>query len=215
MSRKHLTSAELSKLQHWIQASQNHPRDQGYAAIISIMLHTGARMDEVAKAVLSDIDFEDFTISLKGSKGSKDRQPSLPPSLVSQIQALMSVKQLQGSDALMSLISRVYRKRLRYLQTQSSKEMIRRYWRQKRQQIFQDPAFDKGLHCLRHTVGVIAARTTKNIVAVSGLMGHKSLDSTRHYMEAVSTAKTSKAVLGALSGDTTEDEEETTKLGVG
>ena len=166
---KFLNDVELKKLKKLLKKNRGE-RD---AILISIGLYTGARCQEILNIRKRDI--KNKTITIRGLKGSNDR--TIP--IVNKefyIDLLQYIKELNNDDKLFNISTR----------------RVRAIWE------LYKPNPNLGFHCLRHTVGVLLYSSSKDILAVKTILGHKSIDSTMIYMNFVESNKVLKEVMKCL-----------------
>ena len=157
----------------------NEHRD---SILIRLFFYTGARGCELLK--LTPKDFSDRgAVTIKGAKGSNDRTIPLTSDdylFPTEVREYIKSRNIQPTERIFKISSR----RLR---------QIWDFWR---------PNSHKGIHSIRHTVGVQLFLNCKNIHVVKTVLGHKSLTSTQVYLDYVESQRSlGKDMKGFLKKD--------------
>lgn len=167
---KALTASEIDALFSVI--STDTPEGARDLALLEFMYATGARVAEVSGVVLSDVDYHQGTVLLRG-KGSKERIVPLYPLAVKTLEHYCAHARPQlgqpSSDSI-------------FLSTrgnQMSPEAIRR--------VLKKYCIAAGLpshvspHSLRHTFASDLLKNGANLRSVQELLGHENLSTTQVY----------------------------------
>ena len=140
-------------------------------ALITMMLHTGLRVSEVAKLRMSDLSISPRkgTLTVHGGKGGKFRQVPLNADARKALQAYLGERPEVGDGDFLFLGQRGGA-----LKPPGIYHLIRRY------------AYDVRLeevtpHTLRHTFGKNLVDAGVSLNRVAQLLGHESVDTTRIY----------------------------------
>ncbi len=147
---KYLLASELSCLVALLERTEG--RD---AVLLLTLLKTGARAQELLDVAITDLNKEDKTIFIRGSKGSKDREIPLSPKLFKRIVAIAPEN---------GLLFPISYKRLFQI------------W-----QMYKP--VNKKLHSLRHTFAIELYKKTKDLRLVQTALGHKSINNTMIYSD--------------------------------
>lgn len=149
--------------------------------LIKMLLHTGARAQEILNIQANDLDLENKTVMIRGLKKSNDRELPLPPQLFAK---LLEQSRVEPTRPVFDI------------------SYIRLY------QIWNEhcPTRGKGPHAARHTVGINLYKKHNNLNLVKLVLGHKSITNTIIYSEYVfKTSELRKLVCGKT--DKPEEEE--------
>ncbi len=136
--------------------------------VLELLLYTGARAGEILQLVPSDLNWNNRSVYLRGTKKSRDREIPLPRDLYSRL-----VHLVPGKGA--RLFPFGY-------------DNLRRIW------LLYRPV-DKGLHSLRHTAAINLYKKTRDIKLVQLFLGHRSLTNTQIYTEFVYSQEALRSVL--------------------
>lgn len=162
---KFLSDEEVVNLKVALQLLQK--RDPRNTALLELLLATGARCSEVLNVTKADLDVNEFTVYIRGTKNSRDREVPLSDDLFMRLLAI--------SPDVGRLFPISYHRLL---------QIWRGYYPGK-----------KGLHSIRHYVGVSLYRRTKDIKLVQTLLGHKSMTNTEVYLNFVSSKESLRLAL--------------------
>lgn len=146
--------------------------------LLQLILYTGARGCEILKLRSQDFSFTHLggTVTVKGAKGSNDRTIPLPSKLSTDLQKFLAglAKGVPPFDI--------------------STRQLRNIWDQYR------PNPNKGVHCLRHTAGVLLFLNCRDILVVKAFLGHKSITNTMVYLDFVLGARELKKHMKGMWG---------------
>lgn len=142
------------------------PRD---TVMIWLLLHTGARAQELLNVTTLDVDAGEQTVFIKGLKDSDNREIPLPPWLFKKLHRIMPAE---------GPVFPITYNRLRQI------------WQEYR-------PVAKTLHSLRHTFAINLYRKNKDILVLKMALGHRSLGNTMIYAHyQYKTSEMRKAILG-------------------
>ena len=178
-SSKVLTDAEDQALLNMLNRSTC--RD---SLMLRLLRDYGMRCGELLSLRSCDINPIDKTITIHGSKGSRDREFPLPDDLFERLMAQVRINLIKNNHGYDKVFPITYRRLCD----------IWAFWR---------PA-KKGLHSLRHRAAVRLYRQTKDIQFVQRVLGHKFLITTLIYQEFVYTQDEFRKVFLADSNHGTE-----------
>ncbi len=139
-------------------------------AVLAIMIFAGLRLSEVANLKRRDVDFETETITIRQGKWNKDRQIPISSRLMYFLYEYAEAKNKQDSQHI-HFFSSV--KRDEPIQTRGIQLVCRKI--RDRSGVKFSP------HMLRHTFATLTYRGSRDIYAVSGLLGHSSVETTKIY----------------------------------
>lgn len=144
-----------------------------YTLMLLLLRTYGMRTGELLQVRTRDINHQTRSLMIRGTKGSNDREFPLTSPLYKRIKKL--------TDTCLDDDERVFK---------YCRQFLCQLWHKYR------PA-PKGLHCLRHTVGVELYRKTRDIKLVQNVLGHKSIVNTNIYLEFCYNMETFRRVFGA------------------
>ncbi len=139
-------------------------------AILAIMLFAGLRLTEVANLKRLDVDFENQTITVRQGKWNKDRQIPIASRLRYFLHEYVEARGKSESGHI-HFFSSVKRDKPIFPR---GIQLICRKVRDKSGVKFSP-------HMLRHTFATMAYQGSRDIYAVSGLMGHSKVETTQIY----------------------------------
>ena len=141
--------------------------------LIQLILFTGSRSCEVVGGVSPDgtevgVRFRDFTwkesaVTIRGAKGSNNRTVPLPAEFCRRLMGFIELERRRNPDELVFSIST---------------RQLRHIWDQYR-------PCQKGIHCLRHTAGVLLYLNCRDINIVRAFLGHRNINNTMVYLDFV------------------------------
>lgn len=158
-----LTSKEVGELIPAI----NHPLIQ---LVVLTLFYTGLRITECLKLELTDVDFQQNTITVKHGKGDKRRVIPLHSELKIHLQAYIQNWRIKGKTERLFLTER----------TNSLSDV---YVNKVLKETVEKLKWDKHVTChvLRHSFASALVQNNVNIVAVQQLLGHANLKTTSSY----------------------------------
>lgn len=155
-STKFLTREEDARLLKLLSTSRNELATQ-----LKLLRFYGMRSGELLALRLMDINKDEKTIYIRGSKRSNDRELPLNDEIFIDL--------LKSADGCVSEKSRIFN--------------ISYWGLKKRWDVSRFRPGKKKLHSLRHTFGVEMYKKTKDIKMVQKLMGHRSIRNTMIYVD--------------------------------
>jgi len=154
---KYLLDPEFERLQYILTSFQD--KDPRNCTLLWLLMHTGARAQEVLNLRLEDLNSYEETVFLRGLKGSSDRELPLPTWLFERV-----LKESTRADN--GVIFPITYNRLRQI------------WEHFR-------PVHKKLHALRHTFAIRLYKKTKDIRLVQVALGHRNITNTMVYADYV------------------------------
>jgi integrase/recombinase XerD len=170
---QHLTPNEYHTLLKALPNSK-HPM----APLIELIARTGMRSHELLLHRPEHIDLKNGMILIKAAKGSKDRLVPAPK---------VWLKTIVGRE-------------ISVTNGESLKRMLRDAWERIRLEVFGHGYGAVTLHSLRASFAVALYQSTKDILLVQELLGHRALSSTMVYVRLVQGIERRGDVLKALNG---------------
>jgi integrase len=138
-------------------------RDQ---VMMNLTLHLGLRAQELVNIRIKDIEPESYQITIQGLKGGRKR-------------------------AYAAINKKLWRKLKRYIKEQDPKDQLFPVSVQTAKNIFKKYArlaglnSDFSIHSLRHTCGILRAKSGDSPIAIMLWLRHRSISSTMVYVEQV------------------------------
>ncbi len=178
-SKDSLKPIEVNRLLGSINRSTtNGLRDY---AIINLMVRTGMRCIEVARANVRDLRLEDerwiFYIQGKG-RWAKDRALGVTPKIVSPIAEYIEAHSLQESSPL--FLNHSYVSNNTRITTVTISKIVKKYLRAMGIDTLKISA-----HSLRHTAAITALKNGADILAVQSMLGHRRVETTMIYQRSI------------------------------
>lgn len=174
---KYLTLEDSQKLLNISKNDDNNKNKDRDFAIITIFLNCGLRLSELIAINISDINFDDFRLTVIG-KGNKERAIYLNKACVNAIQDYLKVrptnpkKDSKNSDKALFLSS--YKQRI-------SKRTVENIVTKELQKAGLDTT-KYSTHKLRHTAATLMYKYGEvDIRALQELLGHQSISTTEIY----------------------------------
>lgn len=145
-------------------------RDQ---ALLELLYASGARIAELARLVVTDVDFADASVKLFG-KGSKERIVPLYPLALDTVRTYLEQGRpmLLGDAAIDALFVSTRGKAM-------SADSLRRVFKQRAAQVGLDPRLHP--HDLRHAFATDLVEGGADLRSVQEMLGHASLSTTQVY----------------------------------
>ena len=150
------------------QPNKRYPTGLRNKAIISLMLHCGLRVSEVADLRPANINITKGKLRVESGKGNKDRNLAIPEYLIDLLNSWRK-KRPEGPFFFSTLNGK--KLSIRYLQ-----QMVKRYG--------QKAGINKNIspHTLRHTYATQYYRQTKDIETLRRILGHSDISTTTIYI---------------------------------
>ena len=173
----YLNQNQLTKLLEFLESKRN---EDPWCCAIELLVHSGMRTQELAILSSDKIDLIQGRIKVKAVKGSNDRQVPIDLELL---------KSFMES-----------RRHYAHIEVDSFKRMLRERWDKVKLECFGFNAPKVSLHGLRATFAMSQyAALNNDVLMVKQLLGHKSILSTMHYVEACQLEQKEEMILGAFS----------------
>lgn len=150
---KYLLEPEIAALNQTLTKFQDS--DPRNAALLWILIHTGARATEALNIRAEDVNMHDKTVFIRGIKGSNDREIPLPDWLFKLV-AKLAAKPGPIFDISYNRLFQIW-------------ELYR-------------PCHKK-LHSLRHTFAIDLYKRSKDIRLVQVALGHRNITNTMVYAD--------------------------------
>lgn len=177
MLNRDLSDQKLMELKMYLRLARKakNDKERHFALMLEVLLRTACRVDELCNIRVNDIDLVDKKINLRRpAKGSTKRSPDVELDVLSQILRECLAFGIAGEGSIVDLLNPG--------SLDTKKRMLERYWETLREKLF-GKGFDLGLHCFRHTGARLVYEKTKDPRKVQLLLGHKSINSTMHYLQ--------------------------------
>jgi integrase len=153
---KYLLEPEVDRLNYILQSFKD--RDARNCTMLWVLLHTGARAQEVLNLRLEDLNTFDQSVFIRGIKGSNDRELPVPQWLFERLEREAASK--GSSDFIFPI----------------TYNRLRQIW-----DLFRP--VHKKLHGLRHTFAIRLYKKTKDIRLVQVALGHRNITNTMVYAD--------------------------------
>ncbi|OYT40900.1 MAG: integrase [Desulfurococcales archaeon ex4484_58] len=140
-------------------------RDPLDKIIVKLILDTGLRSREILELRVEDIDFNNKTIHVKGSKYGRERIVVITKETLDLIKAWIKLNDLKPRDKLIPLTYSGLYKRLKTLAKRAGIDVSK-----------------IRPHILRHTFATEALRRGLNIYSLQRLLGHSDIRTTQIYL---------------------------------
>lgn len=146
--------------------------------IISLFIYTGVRRNELLSLRIQDVDFESKILFVNGktSKGKKDRQIPIHPSLFNLIKSYLNMRKQIGnqSDALIVSV-----RSHKAFTVHGLKHWVERYRRLS--------GVHFHVHQARHAFACALAREKAGISSIMKVLGHSTIRTTELYLRSITT----------------------------
>ena len=139
-------------------------------ALLALMIFAGLRLSEIANLKRRDVDFQTETITVRQGKWNKDRQIPIASRLMYFLMEYAEVKSKKTSQHIYYFSSA---KKDVPLQTRGIQLVCRR--------VKECSGIDFSPQMLRHTFATLTYQGSRDIYAVSGLLGHAKVETTQIY----------------------------------
>ena len=150
------------------QPNKRYPTGLRNKAIISLMLHCGLRVSEVADLRPGNINITKGKLRVESGKGNKDRDLAIPEYLIDLLNNWRK-KRPEGPF---------------FFSTLNGKKLLIRYLQQMVKRYGQKAGINKNIspHTLRHTYATQYYRQTKDIETLRRILGHSDISTTTIYI---------------------------------
>lgn len=153
---KYLLEAEVDRLHHILDSFQI--KDARNCTLLWMLLHSGARAQEVLNLRPEDLNVYEQSIFIRGLKGSNDREIPLPDWLFKLLEA--QAGKTTGEAPIFSI----------------TYNRLRQIWTLYR-------PVHKKLHALRHTFAIRLFKKTKDLRLIQVALGHRNITNTMIYAD--------------------------------
>lgn len=200
MKLKHLNEQDwLSLIEHINTETVNTrltQRERGAMLCLNILCQTGIRAEELIKLKVSDHDSLNKRLYITAAKGSNDRVLRISEDLNEKLIKAIRVMGLNNDDVLVGIIDRFY---TRGSKGHAAKQYLREVWRELRVKLFGAIGSRLPMHSLRHTVAVrVLESNGGQVLKAKVALGHKSIDSTMHYLDYITTRDIEDEMISAV-----------------
>jgi len=147
-------------------------------AIVQIMLYGGLRMGEVCNLNREDIDFEEFTISVKNTKNRIDRTVAVTEKCISAIERYLETRDDTEEPLFLSQKKGRISRNLVY-------QLVKKYAIMANLRTYKENDKVKtkvSPHTLRHTAATNLIANDCDVVVVQKHLGHRDIKSTLRYV---------------------------------
>ena len=147
-------------------------------AMVLVMLYGGLRVSEVCNLDREDIDFEEFTITVRNTKNRIDRTVAVTEKCIRAIERYLEIRDDTGKPLFLS------RKKMRMSRNQVSR-LVKKYAIMADLRTYKENGKMKtkvGPHMLRHTAATNLIASDCDVVVVQQHLGHKDIKSTLRYV---------------------------------
>jgi integrase/recombinase XerD len=161
----------------------NRSTDQGQRdyAIINLMVRTGMRCIEVARADVRDLKDEEgrWVLYIQGKgRWAKDRALGVTDKIVSPIAEYITAHELSNDSPL--FLNHSYVSKNTRITTLTISKMVKKYLR-----CIGIDTIKISAHSLRHTAAITALKSGADILQVKSMLGHKKVETTMIYQRAL------------------------------
>ncbi len=153
---KYLLEAEVDRLNHILDSFQL--KDARNCTLLWMLLHCGARAQEVLNLRPEDLNVYEQSIFIRGLKGSNDREIPLPTWLFQKLEA--QAMRTKGEAPIFPI----------------TYNRLRQIWTLYR-------PVHKKLHALRHTFAIRLFKKTKDLRLIQVALGHRNITNTMIYAD--------------------------------
>lgn len=167
---KWLERSDIPKLFHAIDVMKrtSSVRRAMYRAIVGVLVNCGLRVSEVVALKVDDVNMRGKMIYVRSGKGDKYRKVPFGAKTAMLFNEWLSVHDNENEFMF-------YTERSPQMTTRAVQHFIHR--------LSNDTGIEFTVHQLRHTFAKNVADSTGRIEAVSSLLGHTSIQTTKRYIE--------------------------------
>ncbi|MBU7030597.1 MAG: tyrosine-type recombinase/integrase [Theionarchaea archaeon] len=147
-------------------------------AMVLVMLYGGLRVSEVCNLDREDIDFEEFTITVRNTKNRIDRTVAVTEKCIRAIERYLETRDDTEKPLFLS------RKKMRISRNQVNR-LVKKYAIMADLRTYKENGKVKtkvGPHMLRHTAATNLIASDCDVVVVQQHLGHKDIKSTLRYV---------------------------------
>lgn len=170
----YLTLMEVKSLLYKIDSYRDY-------AMVLIMLYGGLRVSEVCNLNREDVDFEEFTITVKNTKNRVDRTVAVTEKCIRAIERYLETRSDEEQPLFLS------QKKRRISRNQITR-LVKNYAIMADLRIYKKDDMTKtrvSSHMLRHTAATNLIANDCDVLVVQQHLGHKTLQSTLRYVHVV------------------------------
>lgn len=178
-SKDYLRPEQVRRL--LLSINRYEPVGQRDYAIINLMIRTGMRCIEVARANVKDLRKENdqWILYIQGKgRWSKDRALGVTNKIVSPVAAYIEDNELQEDSPL--FINHAYVSNKTRITSVTISKIVKRYLRS-----IGIDSKKLSAHSLRHTAAITALKSGADILAVRSMLGHSKVETTMIYQRAI------------------------------
>lgn len=157
--RKFLSAQEIVELQENL-----HYADLKFRLMFKFLLNFGMRRSELCQLRVCDIDQDNWLLSIKGIKSSKNRVFPIPPPILPDLKLFLKEIDRLDEESLFDV----------------AVSTLRDHWYDLRPK-----GCKKGIHSLRHTFAIALFRNSRDIKLVQTCLGHRNINNTMVYADYV------------------------------
>lgn len=178
--RTGLNDEEIERLTEKIKLLDKSPKNSRLKAIISLLLFQGLRQIEIVRLNVSDIDFAQKLLMVKG-KGQDDLEPiDLHPQTVKHLREYLRINKIKSGAVFVSFSNH---KKNQRLSTRSLRGMVKEILRELKIE-------NKSTHGFRHTFTTkLIQNFDGNLIEVAKFTRHKSLETLQIYNDRIQTVE--------------------------
>lgn len=147
-------------------------------AMVLVMLYGGLRVSEVCNLDREDIDFEEFTISVRNTKNRRDRTVMVTEKCIRAIQQYLETRKDTDKPLFFS-------KRKRRISRNQVCRLVKKYAIMAHLRVYEENGVTKtkvSPHTLRHTAATNLIANDCDVVVVQQHLGHRDIQSTMRYV---------------------------------
>ncbi|MBU7028289.1 MAG: tyrosine-type recombinase/integrase [Theionarchaea archaeon] len=146
-------------------------------AMVLVMLYGGLRVSEVCNLDREDVDFEEFTISVKNTKNRRDRTVMVTEKCIKAIERYLETRIDTEKSLFVSRRGRISRMQVH--------RIVKKYALMADLRTYKDNGVIKSRvspHTLRHTAATNLIANDCDVVVVQQHLGHRNIQSTMKYV---------------------------------
>jgi len=178
--RTGLNDEEIERLTEKIKLLDKSPKNSRLKAIISLLLFQGLRQIEIVRLNVSDIDFAQKLLMVKG-KGQDDLEPvDLHPQTIKHLREYLRLNKIKSGAVFVSFSNH---KKNQRLSTRSLRGMVKEI-------LVELKIENKSTHGFRHTFTTkLIQNFDGNLIEVAKFTRHKSLETLQIYNDRIQTVE--------------------------
>jgi len=164
-----LLSLPFVPLEAEIEALINATRNIRHSTLLRLLKETGARIGEVARLRFKDFDFEKKTVRISPEKGGHSRELKLSEKLISMLMKTYALHPNRPLPTARAAQRHLERLRKIIAKSQNNPRLLNIH-----------------AHTFRHWKATATYHSTKDILFVKQILGHRSITNTLRYTQLVS-----------------------------